>query len=85
LSRERIRQIYSKATRELLSSSASNLVLQVPLFGCECGKYEGLRCLGIICDKCGKDVVRKGELQTLLVTETWEVGKKILLGETTGV
>jgi len=85
LSRERIRQIYSKATRNLLSSSAGNLALQVPLFGCECGKYGGLRYLGIICDKCGKDVVRYGIRQTLLVIETWEDGKKVILGEPTGV
>ena len=83
LTRERIRQIYVKATRKLLSSSSGNLVLQVPLFSCECGKYGGLRYLGIICDKCGGELMRKGELQTLLVTETWEDGKKVLLGETT--
>lgn len=74
LTRERIRQIYSKATRKLMSSSAGNLVLQVPLFSCECGKYRYLRYLGIRCDKCGKELIRKGELQTLLVTETWEAG-----------
>lgn len=79
LTRERIRQIYSKATQKLLSSSAGNLVLQVPLFSCECGKYKGWRYRGIICDKCGKEIVRKGELQTLLVTETWENGRKVLL------
>jgi len=81
LTRERIRQIYSKATRKLLSSSAGNLVLQVPLFSCECGKYKGWRYRDrdIICDKCGKELLSKGELQTLLVTETWKNGRKVLL------
>lgn len=78
VTRERVRQIYSKATRKLMGSSAGNMALQLPLFSCECGKYEGRRYRGVICDKCGKELVRKGEMETLLVTETWEAGKKVI-------
>lgn len=68
---KRLQQIYSKAMRKLRGFARlgrfENIVLQVPLFSCDCGKWEGSRCIGVLCDKCGTWVVRKGEAQKPLI------------------
>lgn len=75
--RERARQIYAKATGKLKENSGDKFHFGIPLFSCQCGKYQGKRCWDLRCDKCGKKVVRQGEIQTTLVTEYWKDGEKI--------
>lgn len=67
VSRERVRQLYASADGKLKENSGDSFTFGIPIFSCQCGKYRGKRYWELICDKCGKEVVRQGELQTILV------------------
>ena len=62
VTRERIRQLQLSALNRLaqLHPKREDLILTLPFIACECGKYIGLRYKGLICDRCGKEVVPQG-------------------------
>ena len=66
VTRERIRQLWMRTLQKLRESSDNEFPFSIPRFSCECKKYQGKRFLGIVCDKCGKDVLYQGEIQTTL-------------------
>lgn len=83
VTRERVRQLYASADRKLKEKSGDEFSFGVPMFSCRCGKYRGQRYQGLWCDKCGRKVVRQGELQTHLVTpslfeSTWSIIAEIV-------
>lgn len=59
LTRERMRQLYRAAINKLVKGG-NELTVNIPLYSCECGKYQGLRYKGIWCDKCGTELTHRG-------------------------
>ena len=66
VTRERARQIWVKTNGKLKENSGDKFSFGIPNFSCQCGKYQGGPYRDIICDKCGKEVMDRGEIQTTL-------------------